>query len=190
MPLNVLDLTPIAMAQMMEELAVNFGNKKDLRKRSDQWYDHFQRYPETVVRRVISRLLSEDTKYWPTLGHAMAVARELAPEFVSDTKSPRAGYAAWERDPWGKIKNLDHAPMLCTSDPCPVCGSVIQFSSRGAVIVHDRQRHEEARLPYSNIGRKEWFSMEPPVYPEPKKRLKTPEPPAAPLGDVVAEVAP
>lgn len=171
--LTVLDLGPLDMAGMMQELATNFGNKKDLAKKSDLWYDKLQRYPLAVVRRVVDRLLCEDTKYWPTLGHALAVARELAPTVDVAVKTPRLAFHDWERDPWANVHTLDHDRLLASSLPCPICGSVVQFASRGAVIVHDDAMHTEARVSYSNFGKMEWFSMPAPEYPEKKRSVGT-----------------
>ena len=87
-------------------------------------------------------------------------------------------YRRWERDPWATIESLDHDRTLCTSAPCPVCGAVIQYSDRGAVIVHEDRPHLLAGVSYSNIGNPKWFEMGPPT-----------DSPSPSWADTVAKVA-
>ena len=177
-------LTLPDMSRLMRKLAANFGGKKDLEEKADLWYDKLERYPLSVVERVVSRLLDEEHQYFPTVGRAVALARELnytAPGAPTDHAPPQTlaeRYREWERDPWATIQTLDHDRVLCTSAPCPVCGSVIQYSDRGAVIVHDRRRHTEAAIGYGNIGNPKWFEMGPPT-----------DSPSPSWADTVAKVA-
>lgn len=134
--------------------------------------------PEYAVEWAVDRAVRDSTKY-PKAAELRNLAKQC-PMLANGNHddSLRARMQRWEQDPWAGIESLDHDKTECTSQPCPVCGTPIRFSSRGAVIVHDRQRHTEAGAPYSNIGREAWFKMPAPVYPEPKKRLRprTPNP--------------
>lgn len=196
------DLAPGDMAKFMLELSTNFGGKKDLQAKTDLWYRKLERYPLGVVERVIDRLLAEDSKYFPTLGHALTIAKELVPPDHWRDDSPRTRFLTWEKDPWATVGSLDGDRIFCTSAPCPICDSVIQFSPRGAVIVHDPKRHQEANTPYSNIGRDEWFKLGPAPTAPPRLKITVPAqsyrtmqepvhavaPPAAtPLADLMAE---
>jgi hypothetical protein len=72
----------------------------------------------------------------------------------------------WVADPFAEVTwTAEEARGAMRSKPCPVCESVMAWSPRGYVIVHDQQRHREAKVGYSNIGRTEWFDMGPPVVP-------------------------
>lgn len=158
------------MAELMDTMATNFGGKKDLSRKAELWYEMLKRYPQSVVERAINRILSEEHKYFPVVGLALKYCREIAPE-LAGTNDQQVKMRAWETDPWAMIGSLDADPVLCSSAPCPVCGSVIQFAPRGATIVHDDQVHREARIGYSNIGRPEWWQMGPPVMPPSRKDL-------------------
>lgn len=170
------DLTPGDMTRFMLELSTNFGGKKDLEGKGDLWLKHFERYPLGIMRRVVDRLLAEDSKYFPTLGHALAIAKELTPDDTWRDDSPRSRYRRWEENPWATVITLDRDRRDCTSAPCPICQSVIQFSDRGAVIVHDQLRHKEGGVPYSNIGRPEWFDLGPTPEPARKQGPQLPPP--------------
>ena len=191
------NLTPHDMGELMAKLATNFGGKKDLEAKSDLWYEKLQYYPLDIVRRVVERLLATETNYFPKIGQAIALAKEMAPDSNRAGPSPRSAMREWETDPWAKVSDLESDKRLCTSAPCPVCGSTVQFSDRGAVVVHDDAMHAEARVSYSNMGNPKWFSMPPPQQlPAPKQKLlpRTPNPyaqpePAAPLAEIVVEVA-
>jgi hypothetical protein len=172
-------VTPHDIAELMAKLATNFGGKKDLEAKAELWYEKLQWYPYDVVKRVVDRLLATETNYFPKIGQAIALAKEMAPEYaIRSGPTPKAAMAEWERDPWGSLASIpDSDRLLCTSAPCPVCGSTVQFSDRGAVIVHDAAMHQEAKVGYSNLGNPDWFRMGPPpakIPPPPKRLLSGP----------------
>lgn len=166
------------MTELMVDLANNFGMKKDLEARTALYYRKLERFPVEVVRKAVDRVLDETHKYFPLVGHIKAYCVEIERELGIVDTSPRATMAKWEADPFSEVVSGTD------SDPCPVCGSIYRFSTRGQVIVHDDVRHTEAHLSYSNAGRPEWFEMPPPSFPEPRRKLKQ-LPPGEPIGDVL-----
>lgn len=179
-------LTHGDMAGLMQKLAVNFGGKRDLEAKAELWYEKLRRYPLDVVQRVVDRLLTEEHQFFPMLGRAVKLAREMAPVTGSGEGSLAGAMQKWEADPWGTVGTLESDRQECKSSPCPACGSVVVFSDRGAVIVHDDQRHRETRISYSNMGKAEWFEMGP--VPEPVRRPLSTIPKSAPMA--LAEIIP
>lgn len=159
----------------MAKLAANFGGKKDLEARTELYFEKLERFPLEVVQKAVDRTLDETHKYFPLVGHIKAHCVEAEQDLGLVDDSPRAHMRAWEADPYR------HVVSGAGSDPCPVCGETLVFSPRGIVIVHNDEKHIEAKISYSNVGRPEWFNMGPPVMPLPPAK----PPAAAPIADVL-----
>lgn len=129
--------------------------------------------PDYAVEWAVDRLIRESDRYpkASTLRKLAQTCPMLANGNHDD--SLRARMVRWEADPWATVASLKDDKQGCRSSPCPVCGSVVLFSDRGAVVVHDDRRHSEAQVAYSNCGKTEWFTMAAPVLPESKRQIST-----------------
>lgn len=91
-----------------------------------------------ALQDAVRRWCAVEERFWPK----PAALNRLAKEFTAGPKTPagdlRAQYLAWENR--GGRDELDQL------SPCPVCDAVLEPAGR-IMVHHDRQRHQEARVP-------------------------------------------
>lgn len=163
-------LTSERMGEMLADLCAAFGKPYGVsaKRMIDVYLRVVGDYPPAAVEWAVAAASRESEKFPRPVKLRELCAR--SPYERPGGTSLADEMRAWESNPWIGV-DLPSGDRPCRSNPCPVCGSVVEFSDRGAVIVHDDRQHIERRISYSNLGRSEWFEMGPPVMPEkPKAR--------------------
>ena len=175
-------LTTDRMGGLLADLCGAFGKPygASAKRMVDVYLRALSDYPSAAVEWAVSAASREGDRF-PRPNKLRELCARSPFERPSGT-SLRDDMRAWETDPWAGVE-LPQGDTACMSAPCPVCESVIVFSNRGAVVVHDDRRHLERRISYSNIGRPEWLTMAPPVMPETPKR----KPAAVPISQVLPQ---
>lgn len=168
-------ISPVAMTRLLGRLTAAMGRPMSDAKvevQAKEYAAAMGGLPEYAVEWAVDRAIRECSRY-PKAAELRTMAKQC-PQLLNGNhdQSIQARMREWERDPWATVANLDGDRTACTSAPCPVCGSVMRYSHRGAVITHDDQRHREARVSYSNIGRREWLLMGPLPEVESKPKAK------------------
>lgn len=142
----------VTMLRLLDELAAAFGKPQAegrARKIGEVYLGALRDLPAPAVEAAVKRAI-RDEKYFPRPSALRRIAKDQpGRDRGPDLSIPQGQYDAWMADIWGPDNRT------ARSLPCPTCGSCFTWGPRNLWIIHDRRRHREAGVPYSDSRREE-----------------------------------
>lgn len=161
--------TEFDIGQQIERLCSVFGKpyQANAKVMAAEWHRSLSpRFSLPVIKQAVD-FCGDNAPKFPTLKQfrdaCFEIERQTQPE---KAKGLREQHREWET----QMFDPTVGPGVLRPLPCPVCGSCIELTARGDLMVHDDRIHTEKRISYSNFGRVEWRDLGPLEDPKPKPR--------------------